>query len=138
MRPDGSILYFMDPVLFFNTPDNKIYGGVTTDKESYMLALTPFPFPPKSKENKLDQPLFVTLSSQKEFKLEQYDSQYLQDTALLLMYIIDKKALPDFREFDIESVKLNMGAEKGAQTYQFRLHKSALKEQLICFSTKKN
>ena len=138
IRPDGSIYFFIDPVLFFNTPENKIYGGVVTDKEDYFLALSPFPFPQKSKGNKLNQDLLITLSNQKEYNLEHFDSQYIDDTALHIFYLIGKPVLSEFKEHDIESVKLNMGPEKGTQTFQFRLHKSALREQLICLSAKKN
>jgi hypothetical protein len=138
MRPDGSIYYFMDPVLFFNTAENKIYGGVMTDKESYFLTITPRPFPPKSKKDKLDQDLLITLSDGKEYKLEHYDSQYIEDTTLVISYVIGKDALPAFREQDIETVKFNMGKEKGEQTFQFRLHKSALKQQILCLTDKKN
>jgi len=137
MRPDGSIYYFMDPVLFFNTTENQIYGGVVTDKESYFLTLTPRPFPPKSKGNKLNKDLFITLSNQKEFKLDHFDSQYIDDTTLVIFYLIGKDALPEFRDQDIESVKLDLGTDKGVQTYQFRLHKSALKQQLVCLSDQK-
>ena len=138
MRPDGSILYFINPVLFFNSTENQIYGNVMTDKEVYFLGVFPKPFPPKSKENKLDNDLLVTLSNGKEFKLGHFDSQYISDTVLVLMFEISKDALPEFRQNDIETVKLNIEPVKGAQTFQFRLHKSALKEQLNCLSDKKN
>jgi hypothetical protein len=138
MRPDGSIYYYMDPVLFFNTSESKIYGGVSTDKETYFITLFPQPFPPKSKGNKLTQDILISLSNGKEFKLAHYDSQYLSDTLLVIFYQISKDALPDFREFDIETLKLDIGSDKGAQTYQFRLYKSALREQLACLTDKKN
>jgi hypothetical protein len=50
-----------------------------------------------------------------------------------LLYLIDKKHIEAFLNFEAISVKINMGAEEGDRTYIFKLHKAALQEQLSCF-----
>ena len=51
--PDGSMLYYIEPVNFYWTESKDLKGGVVTDKENYYLALQPSPFPEKSLGNKL-------------------------------------------------------------------------------------
>jgi hypothetical protein len=50
-----------------------------------------------------------------------------------MLYLIDKKNLDAFLTYEVSEAKINMGGEEGARTYVFKLHKSALKEQLDCF-----
>jgi hypothetical protein len=50
-----------------------------------------------------------------------------------LLYFIDKEKLNDFLNLEVVSVKINMKGTEGVRTYVFKLHKSALREQLSCF-----
>ena len=134
LYPDGSMLYYIHPVNFYWTSSKDLKGGVVTDKENFYIALQPSPFPEKPHGNKLKDDLEITLSNDSVYRLEHFDTQYIEkDTVMQLLYLIDKKALQDFYKFEAVSVKINMGGTEGIRTYVFKLHKSAIREQLDCF-----
>jgi hypothetical protein len=132
--PDGTMLYYMEPVTFYWTSAKSLKGCVVTDKENYFLELHPVPFPAKPAGNKLKEDLDLKLSNGQLYKLSHYDTHYSDnDTAMEMLYIIDKKARIDFRNFEVEQVTINMSGDEGNRIYVFKLHKAALKEQLACF-----
>jgi hypothetical protein len=134
LYPDGSMLYYIEPVNFYWTSTKDLKGGVVTDKENYYIALQPSPFPKKPLGNKLKDDLELKLSNDSVYRLEHFDTHYMeQDTVMQLLYLIDKKELEDFHLLEALSVRINMGGTEGIRTYVFKLHKSAIREQLDCF-----
>ena len=133
--PDGSMYYYIDPLLVYRTSEDSLFGGVVTDKENYYLSLAPFPFPQKSKEIKLSKKnLDIFFADNKRLELEYFDSRYTEnDSVLLRLYFIKKNQLDDFRNHEIESVQMELIPNGSAHTYDFKLHKNAVKEQLACF-----
>jgi hypothetical protein len=132
--PDGSMLYYMEPVVFYWTSAKALKGCVVTDKENYFLELHPVPFPAKPAGNKLKKELVVKLSNGKDYKLSHYDTRYVDnDTVMEMLYLINQKELKDFQNFEVTQAKIDMMGKEGVRTYDFKLHKAALKEQLACF-----
>jgi hypothetical protein len=132
--PDGSMLYYMKPVNFYWTKTKSLTGCIVTDKENYFLELHPVPFPEKPAGNKLKEDLELKLSDGTIFKLSHYDTHYSEnDSVMEMLYIIDKKEISNFQRFNVEQVTVNMMGDEGKRTYVFKLHKTALKEQLDCF-----
>lgn len=134
VSPDGSMMYFMEPVNFYWTKAKSLSGDIATDKESYFLELFPMPFPEKSEGNNLKDDLELKLSDGKTYTLEHFDTRYIRkDTVMKLLYLIGKKDLDLFLNFEVLEAKINMKGDEGIRTYVFKLHKLALKEQLECF-----
>lgn len=134
VSPDGSMLYYMAPVNFYWTKAKSLSGCIVTDKESYFLELHPVPFPEEPAGNQLKDDLELKLSDGNTYKLEHFDTQYVEkDTVMKLLYLIGKKDLDPITNFEVTEAKINMKGEEGIRTYVFKLHKSALKEQLDCF-----
>lgn len=132
--PDGSMFYSIEPLNFYWTKTKSLEGGVVTDKENYYLALQPSPFPEKPLGNKLKEDLELKLANDSVYHLEHFDTRYLDhDSAMQMLYMIDKKVLDDFLNFEAVSVKIDMGGTEGIRTYVFKLHKSAIRDQLACF-----
>jgi hypothetical protein len=132
--PDGSMLYYIEPVNFYWTQSKDLKGGVVTDKENYYLALQPSPFPEKPLGHKLKDDLELTLANDSVYKLKHFDSRYMeQDTIMQMLYFIDPPYVEDLLNFEAISVKINMEGEEGLRSYVFKLHKSAIQEQLTCF-----
>jgi hypothetical protein len=136
--PDGSMFYYIEPVNFYWTKSKELKGGIETDKENYYLELQPAPFPGRHEGKKLKDDLELRLSNDSIYNLEHFDTRYLDhDTVMQLLYLIDKKKLNDFLNFDVVSVKINLLDSAGIRTYVFKLHKAALREQLSCFLKEK-
>ena len=132
--PDGSMIYYIDPVNFYQTKAKSLQGGISTDKENYYLNLLPVPFPEKPEGNKLKDDLDVKLADGKTYTLKHFDTRYIRkDTVMKMVFLIHKDAIDQFLNFEVIDVKINMMGEEGKRTYVFKLHKEALKEQLECF-----
>lgn len=132
--PDGSMFYYIEPLNFYWTETKELKGGVITDKENYYLAMQPSPFPEKPHGNKLKEDLELKLANDSVYHLKHFDTRYLDhDSTMQMLYLIDKKSLDDFLNFEVISAKINMGDDEGVRTYVFKLHKSAIREQLACF-----
>ena len=132
--PDGSMIYYIEPVNFYQTKAKSLQGGISTDKENYYLELLPVPFPPKPDGHKLKDDLDVKLSDGKSYTLKHFDTRYIRkDTVMKMVFLIDKEVLDQFLNFEVIEVKINMMGEEGIRNYVFKLHKEALKEQLACF-----
>jgi hypothetical protein len=118
--------------LFTGVPLSNLKGVAITDEQNYFLALKPRPFPEKPIGTRLKEDLKITLSNNEEYSLKHFDNRYLDyDTSLLFLYVIPEKLLPDFRKYEVENVKMMMGDE-GERVYTFKLHKTAIKDQLNC------
>jgi len=50
-----------------------------------------------------------------------------------MIFLIDKDSIDRFLNYEVTEVRINMKGDEGMRTYVFKLHKSALKEQLECF-----
>jgi hypothetical protein len=132
--PDGSMLYYIEPVNFYWTETKDLKGGIMTDKENYFLALQPNPYPEKSLGKKLKSDLVLKLSDEKEYQFEHFDTRYLEgDSIMEILFLIDKNEMNPLHEFEVVQAKIDMMGEEGVRTYTFKLHKGALKEQLDCF-----
>jgi hypothetical protein len=134
--PDGTMLYYMEPVNFYWTSAKSLKGCIVTDKENYFLQLLPVPFPEKQEGKKLKEDLELKLSNGKIYKLKHYDTSYDEKDTVIVMqilYVIQKEELVDFQNFEVEEVTMKMLKDEGNRTYVFKLHKAALKEQLACF-----
>ncbi len=131
--PDGSMIYYIEPVNFYWTSSKDLKGGIETDNENFYLELQPSPFPERPDGKKLKDDLELKLANDRVYHLEHYDTRYLDhDTVMQLVYLIDKKKLAEFLAFEAVSVKINMGGKEGFRSYFFKLHKTAIKEQLTC------
>jgi hypothetical protein len=132
--PDGSMLYYIEPVNFYWTETKDLKGGITTDRENYFLALQPRPYPEKSVGKKLKSDLVLKLSDQMEYRFEHFDTRYLEgDSIMEMLFLIKKEEMQPLQELEVVQAKIDMMGEEGVRTYTFKLHKAALKEQLECF-----
>jgi hypothetical protein len=132
--PDGSMLYYIEPVNFYWTEARDLKGGIMTDKETYFLALQPNPYPEKSLGKKLKSDLVLKLSDGNEYQFEHYDTRYMEgDSIMEMLFLINKDEMDPLRNFEVIQAKINMMEDEGIRTYTFKLHKAALKEQLECF-----
>ena len=132
--PDGSMLYYIEPVNFYWTQSKDLKGGVVTDKENYYLALQPSPFPEKPAGNKLKDDLELKLANDSVYYFKHFDTRYTEhDTVMQMLYYIDPIHVEDLLNFEAISARINMKGEEGIRTYVFKLHKSAIQEQLDCF-----
>ena len=135
--PDGSMLYYIEPVNFYWTEAKDLKGGIMTDKENYYLALQPNPYPEKSVGKKIKTDLILVLSNNKEYTFEHYDTRYLEgDSVMQMLFLIAKDDMQPLQELEVIQAKIDMQGEEGLRIYNFKLHKSALKEQLNCFLKK--
>jgi len=134
VAPDGSMQYYMEPVNFYWTEAKSLKGCIVTDRENYFLELYPVPFPEKPAGNKLKKGLILKLSNDSVFNLKHYDTRYVEkDTVMEMLYLIDKEDMDQLLNFEVTEAKIDMMGEEGIRSYVFKLHKSALKEQLACF-----
>jgi hypothetical protein len=134
VSPDGSMQYYMEPVNFYWTKSKSLKGCIVTDKENYFLELLPLPFPEKPAGNKLKNNLILKVSDGNKYELKHYDTRFTEnDTVMEMLYLIDKKDMDALLNFEVIEAKIDMMGEEGIRAYAFKLHKSALKEQLGCF-----
>ena len=102
--------------------------------ENYFLELRPVPFPEKPEGNKLKAELILKLSDGNTYSLEHYDTRYVEkDTVMEMLYIIDKEDMDHLLNLEVVEANIDMMGSEGIRAYLFKLHKSALKEQLACF-----
>ena len=131
---DGTMQYYMEPVNFYQTTAKSLKGCIVTDRENYYLKLYPFPFPKKPEGNKLREILELKLANGNSYQLKHWDTRYVQnDSVMTMLYFIDNTMLDAILNFEVVDVKIDMKGAEGIRPYVFKLHKSALKEQLACF-----
>ena len=134
VSPDGSMQYYMEPVNFYWTSTKSLKGCIVTDKESYFLELQPLPFPEKPAGNKLKNELILNLANGETYKLKHFDTRYVEkDTVMEMLFLISKKDIDFLLINEVSGVVIDMMGEEGRRSYELKLHKSALKEQLACF-----
>lgn len=135
LSANGTMLYFMEPVVFYWTKTMELKGNVVTDGENYFLGFQPVPFPEKSVGKKLKGDIELKLANDRVYRLPHYDTHYLEkDSILELFYIIDNQDLKDLVDYEAAEVRIDMQGDEGVRTYVFKLHKNAIQEQLACFS----
>ena len=134
VSPDGSMQYYMEPVNFYWTEAKSLKGCIVTDRENFFLELHPVPFPEKPAGHKLKKGLELKLSNDSIYRLKHYDTRYAEkDTVMEMLYLIDKEDMDQLLNFEVTEAKIDMMGDEGIRSYVFKLHKSALKEQLACF-----
>jgi hypothetical protein len=134
VAPDGSMQYYMEPVNFYWTNAKSLKGCIVTDKENYFLELHPIPFPDKQQGKKLKKDLSLKLADGIIYELKHYDTRYVQDdTVMEMLYLIEKDEIDSMLKYEVFEARIDMMGDEGVRTYVFKLHKSALKEQLECF-----
>jgi len=134
VTPDGSMQYYMKPINFYWTNAKSLKGCIVTDKENYFLELYPVPFPEKPAGKKLKNDLVLKLANGEIYKLKHYDTRYVDDdTVMEMLYLISKKDLEFFRNNEVVQADIDMNGNEGVRSYEFKLHKGDLKQQLECF-----
>ena len=134
VSPDGSMQYYMEPVNVYWTSAKSLKGCIVTDKESYFLELRPVPFPDKPAGNKLKEDLELQLSNGETYKLKHFDTRYVdKDTVMEMLFQISKKDIDYLMIHEVEVIMIDMIGDEGIRSYELKLHKSALKDQLTCF-----
>jgi hypothetical protein len=134
VSPDGSMQYYMQPVNFYWTSAKSLKGNIVTDKENYFLELQPVPFPEKPAGKKLKMDLLLKISNGESLNLKHYDTRYIEnDTVMEMLYLIDKKDIEYLIHNEVTEATIEMMDKEGVRNYEFKLHKSAIMEQLACF-----
>ena len=134
VSPDGSMQYYMEPVNFYRTSTKSLKGCIVTDRESYFLELHPIPFPEKPAGKKLKNELILNLTNGETYKLKHFDTRYVEkDTVMEMLYLISKKDIDFLLINEVSGIMIDMMGDEGSRSYELKLHKSALKDQLACF-----
>lgn len=134
---DGTMVYYFDPANFYTTKSKSLKINIVTDKEHYFVALQPMPFPPKKEGKKIKEDLIIHLTNQNKYKLTHYDTQYMSnDSVMQVLYLMDDKDIEDFSKFEAVIAEINMEGTEFVRSYNFKLHKDAIMEQLKCFLKK--
>jgi hypothetical protein len=55
------------------------------------------------------------------------------DTVMEMLYLISKKDIDYLMIHEVDVIMIDMMGDEGIRSYELKLHKSALKEQLTCF-----
>lgn len=135
---DGTMMYYFEPANFYVTKSKSLKINIVTDKEHYFVALQPLPFPAKKSEGKkIKDDLIIHLADNKDYKLTHYDTQYRNnDSIMQVLYLIDDKDIQAFSNYEALVAEINMEGTEFVRSYNFKLHKDAIKEQLNCFLKK--
>ncbi|MBJ2126516.1 hypothetical protein [Flavobacterium sp. IB48] len=137
VQADGSMIYYFEPAAFYTTKSKSLKINIVTDKEHYFVALQPTPFPDKKEGKKIKDDLIILLADNKTYKLAHYDTQYRRnDSIMQVLYLIDDKDLDAFSNYEAVSADINMQGTEFVRSYNFKLHKNAIVEQLKCFLKK--
>lgn len=137
VQADGTMIYYFDPAVFYNTKSKSLKINIVTDKEHYFIALQPTPFPEKKEGKKIKDDLTITLGDNKEYKLSHYDTQYRNnDSIMQVLYLMDDNDIEAFSKNEAVSANINMKGTEFVRTYNFKLHKHAIMQQLDCFLKK--
>ncbi|MFC4393669.1 hypothetical protein [Flavobacterium quisquiliarum] len=134
VQADGSMLYYFEPEVFYSTKSKSLKINIVTDKEHYFVALQPTPFPDKKTGKKIKDDLIIQLADNNTYKLAHYDTQYRRnDSIMQVLYLIDDKDISAFSNYEAVTAEINMAGTEFVRKYNFKLHKNAIREQLICF-----
>jgi len=134
VAPDGTMQYYMEPVNFYWTSAKSLKGCIVTDKESYFLELYPRPFPEKPAGNKLKKDLVLNLANGETYNLKHFDTRYVEkDTVMEMLYLINKKDIDFLMTHEVSGIMIDMMGDEGTRSYDLKLHKKALLDQLTCF-----
>ena len=134
--PDGTMYQQTETSLMYQTAKKKIVERLSTDEENYFISISPSPFLPKPAGEKQKKDLIAFLSNGKTYQLSHFDSRYRdKDSSFQMLFLFDKKDIPDFQKYDIKKIILNDGTANDA-TYILILHPDAVKKQFACFMKK--
>ncbi len=138
VQADGSMLYYFEPAVFYTTKSKSLKINIVTDKEHYFVALQPTPFPDKKIGKKIKDDLIIHLADNNTYKLAHYDTLYRRnDSIMQVLYLIDEKDLNAFSNYEAVTAEINMKGTEFVRSYNFKLHKNAIREQLLCFLKEK-
>ena len=136
---DGTMQFYFEPAVFYTTKSKSLKINIVTDKEHYFVALQPMPFPSKKDGKKIKDDLIIELADTRKYKLTHYDTQYKNnDSIMQVLYLMDKNDLKAFSQFDAVTAEINMQGTEFIRSYNFKLHKDAIREQLECFLKKED
>lgn len=131
---DGTMIYYFEPAVFYFTKSKSLKINIVTDKEHYFIALQPTPFPPKKDGKKIKEDLIIHLADQKQYKVTHFDTQYREnDSVMQVLYLIDDNDIEAFSKLEAVLAEINMEGTEFVRSYNFKLHKDAIIEQLNCF-----
>lgn len=131
---DGTMIYYFEPAVFYFTKSKSLKINIVTDKEHYFIALQLTPFPPKKDGKKIKEDLIIHLADQKQYKVTHFDTQYRQnDSVMQVLYLIDDNDIEAFSKLEAVLAEINMEGTEFVRSYNFKLHKDAIIEQLNCF-----
>jgi len=134
---DGTMLYYFEPAVFYFTKSKSLKINIVTDKEHYFIALQPTPFPPKKEGKKIKEDLIIHLADKNKYKVTHFDTQYRQnDSVMQVLYLIDDNDIEAFSKLEAIIAEINMEGREFVRSYNFKLHKDAIIEQLNCFLKK--
>ncbi|CAM3678650.1 hypothetical protein [Flavobacterium chungbukense] len=134
---DGSMIYYFEPSAFYTTKSKSLKINIVTDKEHYFVSLQPTPFPEKKVGKQIKDDLIIHLADNKIYKLAHYDTQYRRnDSIMQVLYLIDEKDMDAFSKYEAVTAEINMKGTEFVRSYNFKLHKNAIVEQLNCFLKK--
>ncbi|MBZ4036472.1 hypothetical protein K6T82_17010 [Flavobacterium sp. 17A] len=137
VQADGSMMYFFEPTVFYTTKSKSLKINIVTDKEHYFVSLQPTPFPEKKIGKKIKDDLIIHLADNKTYTLAHYDTQYRRnDSIMQVLYLIDDKDIEAFAKYEAVTAEINMKGTEFIRSYNFKLHKNAIVEQLNCFLKK--
>lgn len=129
--PDGRMVYFIEMQALLRSGSKELDGAVTTDGDFYYLQLRPKPIIPKDKLTKSARRLQLILSNDSVYVQELLDTQYLQDTAVLLTYRIASDQIEPILKYELRSAVLDMG-EQQPRAYDLTQHGWVIRDQLQC------
>jgi len=136
---DGTMLYYFEPAVFYFTKSKSLKINIVTDKEHYFIALQPTPFPPKKEGKKIKDDLIIHLADKKQYKVTHYDTQYRQnDSVMQVLYLINDNDIEAFSKLEAIIAEINMEGTEFVRSYNFKLHKDAIIQQLNCFLKKED
>jgi len=139
VQADGSMAYYFEPAVFYATKSKSLKINIVTDKEHYFIALQPTPFPEKKIGKKIKEDLLILLADNKTYKLTHYDTQYRRnDSIMQVLYLIGEKDVDAFSKYEAVTAEINMQGTEFVRSYNFKLHKNAIVEQLNCFLKKED
>ncbi|QSW87391.1 hypothetical protein J0383_13955 [Flavobacterium endoglycinae] len=133
IQPDGTMVYFFDPAVFYSTKSKSLKINILTDKEHYFIALQPTPFPDRKEGKKIKDDLTIILADHNTYTLSHFDTQYRNNDSIMeVLYLMDQKDLEAFSNYEAVTAKINMKGTEFVRDYNFKLHKTAIMEQIKC------
>ena len=76
----------------------------------------------------------MKLSDGETCNLKHFDTRYIENDSILeMLFLINDEDLDKLLKIEVSEVNIDMMGTEGVRNYEFKLHKSALMDQLECF-----